>query len=338
MKYPQIETKIPIINSIFTNMEYDFKVIEKPQLDILFVTTYGQRNIAPLVLKVIKSEEATQEELKELGRLVLSVYKNKWDRYLNIYGTTYNPIYNYHDEFTENIRTTNNEIISNNSRSGQNSDESFIAKNTRTDDLETNSKKDLNNTVLRTDNLSTATDSTINDNTIRTDNLTRATNTSSESSNNNNSNDSVYAFNSTDAVNSNAVTNSGTNNNSEESTVTDTGTQSVESNKTNKDTIKNTGTQENSSTGSETDLIKETGTQIIDNTSTKTSKFNKESTNASNITSSDEKIKTSLHSGNIGNLTTQQLIEQEIKIWEWNFVETVLNDVKEMLTLPMYIS
>lgn len=42
------------------------------------------------------------------------------------------------------------------------------------------------------------------------------------------------------------------------------------------------------------------------------------------------------HKGNIGNLTPQQLIKQEIDLWRWNFIEEVLNDVKNFITIPIY--
>ena len=42
------------------------------------------------------------------------------------------------------------------------------------------------------------------------------------------------------------------------------------------------------------------------------------------------------HKGNIGNFTPQQLILQEINLWRWNFIEEVLNDVKNFITLPIY--
>ena len=42
------------------------------------------------------------------------------------------------------------------------------------------------------------------------------------------------------------------------------------------------------------------------------------------------------HLGNIGNQTTQQLLTEEIELWRWNFIQEVLNDVKDFLTLPVY--
>ena len=41
-------------------------------------------------------------------------------------------------------------------------------------------------------------------------------------------------------------------------------------------------------------------------------------------------------SGNIGVTTTQQMLESEIKLWEWNFYETVFKDVDTVLTVPKY--
>lgn len=43
-----------------------------------------------------------------------------------------------------------------------------------------------------------------------------------------------------------------------------------------------------------------------------------------------------VHKGNIGNLTTQQLINQEIELWRWTLIQQVLTDVKDFLTLPVY--
>ena len=41
-------------------------------------------------------------------------------------------------------------------------------------------------------------------------------------------------------------------------------------------------------------------------------------------------------SGNIGVTTSQQMLESEIKLWEWSFYETVFKDVDTVLTVPKY--
>lgn len=40
--------------------------------------------------------------------------------------------------------------------------------------------------------------------------------------------------------------------------------------------------------------------------------------------------------GNIGVTTSQQMIESEIALWDWNFFNTVFDDVDRELTIPMY--
>lgn len=72
----------------------------------------------------------------------------------------------------------------------------------------------------------------------------------------------------------------------------------------------NEGTVTTNRTGSRSDTIEENSTNKID--------------------------RHGQHEGNIGNITTQQLIREEIKTWEWNFMEQVLDDVKSQLTNPMY--
>lgn len=46
--------------------------------------------------------------------------------------------------------------------------------------------------------------------------------------------------------------------------------------------------------------------------------------------------RTLTRSGNIGVTTSQRMLESEIKLWEWNFYETVFKDVDTVLTVPKY--
>ena len=43
------------------------------------------------------------------------------------------------------------------------------------------------------------------------------------------------------------------------------------------------------------------------------------------------------HFGNIGNLTSQQMIKEEIELWKWNYIQSILEDARDFLTLPMYL-
>jgi hypothetical protein len=133
-----------------------------------------------------------------------------------------------------------------------------------------------------------------------------------------------------------------------------TGTQATVTD-TDKSSIKlNTGNQTVTETVSITDSTVNTENQVDTTTSGGTSSASNESSQraaSSNDTTSgstsqlaeDSVINRALnrarkytHKGNIGNLTPQQLIKQEIDLWRWNFIEEVLNDVKNFITIPIY--
>lgn len=40
--------------------------------------------------------------------------------------------------------------------------------------------------------------------------------------------------------------------------------------------------------------------------------------------------------GNIGVTTSQQMMESEITLWEWNFISSVFSDVAKLITIPIY--
>jgi hypothetical protein len=143
---------------------------------------------------------------------------------------------------------------------------------------------------------------TISKDATRTDNLKSASQLASDVTTGSNTTDGIYGFDSVDASNAEKSVASGTENT--------TGT----------NTIDNTGTQKNISTDTDT----------VDKT--KTSSITVESHSGNNRT------RTSTHSGNIGNLTTQQLMKQEIELWKWNFIQNVLADLGEFVTLPIYLS
>lgn len=135
----------------------------------------------------------------------------------------------------------------------------------------------------------------------RTDNLNRSETSNSSESGSSSNEASLYGFNSTTAVPSNS--NDGSNSNNYEGTtnVTNTGTQANVTNKT------------------------------LDGNNSRNLTSDRESNTQSTIT------KKSTHKGNIGNLTTQQLMKQEIELRRWNFIESILEDAKELLTIPMYL-
>lgn len=143
---------------------------------------------------------------------------------------------------------------------------------------------------------------TLSKDATRTDNLKSDSQLASDTTTGSTTTDGVYGFNSTASSDAEKGVTSGSDH------VAGT------------NTIENTGTQKNVSIDTDT----------IDKT--KTSAITVESH------SGNDRTRTSTHSGNIGNLTTQQLMKQEIELWKWNFVQNVLADLSEFVTLPIYLS
>lgn len=157
-----------------------------------------------------------------------------------------------------------------------------------------------NNTTLNTSDTGSSKTTEKLDST-RTDNLQRAENNTSTESGTTNDEASSYAFNSTQPVPTNLSGGNDSTNYQGTTNVTNTGTQANATNKT------------------------------LDSNNLRNLTSTKESDVQSRIT------KTSTHKGNIGNLTTQQLMKQEIELRRWNFIESVLEDAKELLTIPLYL-
>lgn len=74
----------------------------------------------------------------------------------------------------------------------------------------------------------------------------------------------------------------------------------------------------------------ETGTRNITETGTRTE------TERGTRTERETGKRSLIRSGNIGVTTSQQMLESEIKLWEWNFYETIFKDVDTVLTVPKY--
>ena len=251
------------INGLFSHIDYDFEFVEKPVLDLLVFTTFGERKVAPIVSSTL-SIKPTDEELTSLGKIVQSLYKNKWDKYKALLKVDYDPIRNYEDTLTETIHDTESNVGSENASS-----------------------------AVTIDITDTSSDE-------RTDNLQTSTNLNSENSNTTDGNNSIYGFNSIESVDS------------DKSRIVDNGTGQTNG------TTSNTGTQST------------VGTSKKNGTTSKSNEVSKDY----NVTTN--KTRESKHTGNIGNLTTQQLMKQEIELWKWNFIESILADLKDFLTIPIY--
>lgn len=139
-----------------------------------------------------------------------------------------------------------------------------------------------------------------NDTTLTTNNLTNTSQNQGTTQGTSTSHDDVYGFNSDTAVPSDA------------------------------------GGSSNSQTTSYSDTLTRTGTiteqlthgKRSTNTSSGSEGFDSESSGAS--------TREYTRTGNIGNMSNQHLISEEIALRRWNFVTQVMEDVKDILTIPVY--
>lgn len=124
----------------------------------------------------------------------------------------------------------------------------------------------------------------------------------------------------------------------------------IERSKDGTETIEKDGTVELAQGGSE--VVADTGTQTVTNTGTNSvantgtqANQGTEATSGTNqrvesgsetVSGTDSRDRSGVHSGNIGNLTSQKQIVEEIALWKWNFIEEILTDATDFLTLQVY--
>lgn len=245
----------------FSTMEFDFRIIEKSQLDLMFFNLFSQKTVSPFCYYYLQDltddGKISDVSLRELSNLILNYYKLSWGKILDTLEIEYDPIHNFSDDVTEDINGADDKTVTVNMTKNQTG----------------------SGTITRTDNL-TSTD---------TKDLTDTTNGSIK--------DEIAGFNSSSFKNKD--------NSTENSTVTTAGT----------DTVENTGTQTRKEERNFND--KDSGTNVTDD--------------------DFSKHRTLVRKGNIGNITTQQMMQQEIELWKNNFVRLILDNVRDLTTVSVYL-
>lgn len=94
------------------------------------------------------------------------------------------------------------------------------------------------------------------------------------------------------------------------------------------DTVTSGGTNSNTTTN--------TGTQTVRDVRDEDRSITEARTESADVDTNREHAKEGYHRGNIGNISSQKLIGEELELWKWNFVQEMLNDAKDLFTLPLY--
>ena len=367
-----VKDLFPIVNGVFGHMNYTFREeVTKATLDLMFVSNYGKKNPSPIVETILDEEDSlTSQQLTTLAAAIVEMYGPKWEKLGAIYDIEYDPIHNYLDEWED---STDQDTTLSKSEDG--TKETAYGKvdtlaSTRTDNLKEERDVEDSRTATRTDNLteletralsnsSSRTDNltetvTHGKTTTRTDNLSEVVDEDTTSSNTGSQDDAVYGFNSAAAVGSNesdssdsgsgtrdvTTTNTGTQATAETGSTgtANTGTQSTTGTDTGTVTTANTGTQQNSQSGTVSETIENTGTRGLSQTDTLSGKDTVTIDSDISETGSLDRSREGRHFGNIGNLTSQKQLLEEINLWRWNYMQEILNDVKEFCCLPVYLN
>ena len=145
-------------------------------------------------------------------------------------------------------------------------------------------------------------------------------------------------------------TNNSTSTNTTNASQTDNRTSTNKSNasQTDNNTVENTASTDLQTYGfnssSAVDKDKNSSTENIKNNTTSTNETTSSITgnntlnNENTITSSasNDTTRELKRSGNIGVTTTQQMLQQERELWDWNYYNTVFKDIDNLLTLMIY--
>ena len=280
-------------------MDYEFRAeLTKANLDLMFYANYGLRSPSPIIeaIQDEPGEVLSSEELDALAAVILEMYRVKWDKLGDVYDIEYDPIHNYLDSW---------EDVNDGMRNEADTD-----SYTRTDTY----GHTVGDTNLRTDNLTETV--TYGKTETRTDNLSEAEDVTTGTTGTGSGANNLYGFNSATAVGH------------------DTNSSSNSSTETVDRDVHNTGTQTN--VGSGTDSTANSGTRTDARTITNGGTDGRTYSETSSEAESDHRARSGSHSGNIGNLTSQKQILEEIALWRWKYMSEILNDVKEFCTLPLY--
>lgn len=354
-------------------MNYQFRAeVSKATLDFRFNTEFGEKNPTKALLKIMGNDEGYMSDAKLtfLAQMILETYKPKWDKIGKIYDIEYDPIHNFLDEWedtseevrdldgstqdtktleygkTETLDKTRTDNLANAETT------TYNTTNTRTDNLTELETRNLGNSSTRTDNM-LETD-TYGHTATRTDNLSEVVDEDGTNSGSESGADNLYGFNSSTAVghDTNSSSNSGSDTMDRTTTNTgtqatteggsdtkaNTGTQSTTGTDTGTVTTANTGTTANAQTGTVGVSGTNTGTQDTDQTITMGGVDTERKTGSTQEDETTNRDRSGRHFGNIGNLTSQKQIKEEIELWKWNYVATILSDVKEFCCLPVYLT
>lgn len=332
---PKLKECLPIVNGIWSHINYEFPDIfdlDPSQLDIMFLSNWSMRTVAPIMNVIHDSEAPTpmlsDTELTTLAGIVNGMYKHKWDKLMAVATAEYDPIHNYADMLTETIEYSEAGESSKTASGSNSSTRTDNLTETATDGRQVQETKNLTNTetdarqIQDTKNL-TETQTDLREN-LETRNLANSGSNSSE--------DGVYGFNSSTAVGD--TNTSGSNSGTETGTVNSQNSGTLTTANTGTDTQVHSGNVTTTNTG--TDTTVHSGNLTTVNTGTQQNSGSVSSSESADDEKSGTRNREYTKTGNIGNISTQKLLNEELDLWKYNFICEIMRDVANFISLPIY--
>ena len=109
----RIKDVLNIEQGFFKFIDYTIDSFTFPQLDFLFLSKYGEREISPMIESLLdENEQLSNDKLQMIGDIIRNMFAHSWDSQNAVLTAEYNPLENYY-ETLETIRNSTNNSTTN---------------------------------------------------------------------------------------------------------------------------------------------------------------------------------------------------------------------------------
>lgn len=111
IKPMRIKDVLSIEQGFFKFINYTIDNFTFPQLDLLFLTKYGEREISLIIESLLdENQRLSDEKLQVLGDVIRDMFSHSWDSQNAVLTAEYNPLENYYETLATTRNSTNNSI------------------------------------------------------------------------------------------------------------------------------------------------------------------------------------------------------------------------------------
>lgn len=143
----KIKDVLSLEQGFFSFINYKIDNFTFPQLDLLFLTKYGEREISPIIESLLdENQQLSNEKLELLGDIIRNMFAHSWESQNTILEHEFNPLENYY----ETLETTRNSTNNNTTNTDNNTYAFNSLESVDKDNTSQTSEGGLNETVTQT--------------------------------------------------------------------------------------------------------------------------------------------------------------------------------------------